>query len=62
MTFTVPLPENIGVGAAAGANVPLDIRVVPVEPAAGASPAAVARMAARAAVPAPVAAITVHTN
>ena len=62
MTFTVPLPENIGAGAAAGANVPLDIRVVPVEPAAGASPAAAARMAARAAIPAPVTAITVHTN
>ena len=32
-TFTVPLPENLVVPAAApGASVPLDIRVVPLEP------------------------------
>src|SRR5499433_2046990 len=32
-TFTVPLPENLVVTAAApGASVPLDIRVVPLEP------------------------------
>src|SRR5262249_56578280 len=35
-TFTVPLPENLAVpAAAAGASVPLDIRVVPLEPAPG---------------------------
>jgi hypothetical protein len=32
-TFTVPLPENLVVpAAAAGTSVPLDIRVVPLEP------------------------------
>src|SRR5262245_18482556 len=35
-TFTVPLPENLAVTAAApGANVPLDILVLPLEPAPG---------------------------
>jgi len=38
-TFTVPLPENLVVpAAAAGASVPLDIRVVPLEPAPGVAP------------------------
>ena len=38
-TFTVPLPENLAVTAAApGASVPLDIRVVPLEPAPGVAP------------------------
>src|SRR5262249_56738829 len=38
-TFTVPLPENLAVTAAApGASVPLDIRVVPLEAAPGVAP------------------------
>jgi tyrosinase len=35
-TFSVPLPENLGVSAAAGGNVPLNIQVVPIGPAVGA--------------------------
>jgi tyrosinase len=55
-TFTVPLPENLGVTAGAGGNVPLDIRVVPIGPAIGPSPAALVT-------PAPqVSAIQVRTN
>jgi hypothetical protein len=58
-TFTVPLPENLAVTAAAGTNVPLDIRVVPLEQAPGA--AASPRMSATATSP-QVAKITVRTN
>jgi tyrosinase len=59
-TFTVPLPENLVVtAAAAGANVPLDIRVVPLEQAPGAAPSA--RLGATATSP-QVAKITVRTN
>jgi hypothetical protein len=59
-TFTVPLPENLTVTAAAPAtNVPLDIRVVPLEPAPGAAPTA--RLGATAKSP-QVAKITVRTN
>jgi tyrosinase len=57
-TFTVPLPENL-VGTAAATNVPLDIRVVPLEQAPGA--AASPRMSATATSP-QVAKITVRTN
>jgi tyrosinase len=58
-TFTVPLPENLVVTPAAGANVPLDIRVVPLEEAPGA--AASARLRATATSP-QVAKITVRTS
>jgi tyrosinase len=59
-TFTVPLPENLVVTAAApAANVPLDIRVVPLEPAPGAAPST--RFRATATSP-QVAKITVRTN
>jgi tyrosinase len=58
-TFTVPLPENLAVTAAAGANVPLDIRVVPLEQAPGAVPST--RLSATATSP-QVAKITVRTN
>lgn len=54
-TFTVPLPENLDVTAAAG-DVPLDIRVVPIGSAAG--PLA----AAAAGTPPQIAAIQVRTN
>jgi tyrosinase len=54
-TFTVPLPENLGVTTAAG-NVTLDIRVVPIGPAVG--PTAAAAVAA----PPQVSAIQVRTN
>jgi tyrosinase len=37
-TFTVPLPENLGIGGAAEGTVPLDIRVVPFEQPSGTSP------------------------
>jgi tyrosinase len=37
-TFTVPLPEDLGVGAADGANVALDIHVLPFEQAGGGPP------------------------
>lgn len=55
-TFTVPLPENLGVTAAAAGNVPLDIRVVPIGPALG--PAAARAVAT----PPQVTAIQVRTN
>jgi tyrosinase len=58
-TFTVPLPENLVGTAAAGTNVPLDIRVVPLEQALGA--AASPRMSATATSP-QVAKIIVRTN
>jgi hypothetical protein len=59
-TFTVPLPENLGVAAAApAASVPLDIRVVPLEQAPGAAPTT--RFRATATSP-QVAKITVRTN
>jgi tyrosinase len=58
-TFTVPLPENLVVTPAAGANVPIDIRVVPLEQAAGAAPSA--RLRATATSP-QVAKITVRTD
>jgi hypothetical protein len=59
-TFTVPLPENLAVTAAApGSNVPLDIRVVPLEQAPGAAPTT--RFRATATSP-QVAQITVRTN
>ena len=46
-TFTVPLPENLAVTAAApGSDVPLDIRVVPLEQAPGAAPSTRFRAAA----------------
>jgi tyrosinase len=56
-TFTVPLPENLGVTAAAAGNVPLDIQVVPIghaltPTAAGAAPPT----------PTPVTAIQVRTS
>ena len=65
-TFTVPLPENIRPTAAA-ANVPLDIRVVPLEQVAGSSPSGLARTTARearlsAVAPAQVTSITLSTN
>ena len=41
-TFTVPLPEELGVAPAAAETVQLDIRIVPIGAAAGPSPAAVA--------------------
>jgi hypothetical protein len=56
-TFTVPLPENLGV-TTAGANVPLDIRVVPLEQAHGARGA----LLGRAATSPRVTDITVRTN
>src|SRR5499426_37855 len=58
-TFTVPLPENLVVPAAvAGANVPLDIRVVPLEP-----PGVAPSPRARATATSPqVATITVRTS
>ena len=57
---TVPLPENLGVTAAGpAANVPLDIRVVPLEQAPGAAPTT--RFRATATSP-QVAKITVRTN
>jgi tyrosinase len=46
-TFAVPIPE-IPSAAAASGNVPLDIRVVPIEPTARPSPAATAKAGARA--------------
>ena len=56
MTFTVPLPDNLGAAAAGGADVPLDIRVVPI----GGVPRATA---AAAAAPAPlVSAIRVRAD
>jgi len=58
-TFTVPLPENLVVTPATGANVPLDIRVVPLEQAPGATPSA--RLRATATSP-QVAKITVRTD
>jgi tyrosinase len=59
-TFTVPLPENLVVTAAApGVSVPLDIRVVPLEAALGMAPSA--RLRATATSP-QVAKITVRTN
>jgi hypothetical protein len=59
-TFTVPLPENLAVTAAApGSNVPLDIRVVPLEQAPGAAPST--RFRATATSP-QVAQIIVRTN
>jgi tyrosinase len=58
-TFTVPLPENLVVTPAAGGNVPIDIRVVPVEQAPGAAPST--RLRATATSP-QVAKITVRTN
>jgi tyrosinase len=59
-TFTVPLPENLAAtSAAAGANVPLDIRVVPLEQAPGAAPST--RLRATATSP-QVAKITVRTD
>jgi tyrosinase len=58
-TFTVPLPENLAVTAAAGTNVPVDIRVVPLEQAPGAAPST--RLRATATSPR-VAKITVRTN
>jgi hypothetical protein len=58
-TFTVPLPENLAVTAAAGANIPLDIRVVPLEQAPGAAPST--RLRATATSP-QVAKITVRTS
>lgn len=63
-TFTIPLPENVRAAAATAAgNVPLDIRVVPIEPAAGASATSAARRASRPAGAAPqVNAIHVRTN
>jgi len=58
--FTVPLPQNIVVSAAApAANVPLDIRVVPLEQAPGVAPSA--RLGVTATSP-QVAKITVRTN
>jgi tyrosinase len=57
MTFTVPLPENLGVTAAAAGNVPLDIRVVPIGQPIGPS------VATAAVTPPPqVSAIQVRTN
>jgi tyrosinase len=62
MTFTVPLPENLGV-AAAGANVPIDIRVVPIPQGPAAPPNARASHPSVAAATSPqVAKITVRTN
>jgi hypothetical protein len=59
-TFTVPLPENLVVTAAApGASVPLDIRVVPLEAAPGVAPSP--RLRATATSP-QVANITVRTS
>src|SRR5262245_15068576 len=40
VTFTVPLPENLGVSPAAGGNVPLNILVVPIGSAIGPTAAA----------------------
>ena len=55
-TFTVPLPENLGVTAAAGGNVPLNIQVVPIGPAVG------SMTAAAVAAPPQISAIQVRTN
>lgn len=55
-TFSVPLPENLGVSAAAAGNVPLDIRVVPIGPAVGPSPAAAVTTAPE------VSAVQIRTN
>src|SRR5262245_55033649 len=62
-TFTVPLPESVATAGAAGGNVPLDIRVVPLE--ASPTPSGADRRrskAARTAAAPQVAAIQVRTN
>jgi len=59
-TFTVPLPENLAVAAAApGTSVPLDVRVVPLEPAPGVAPSPRERVTATSP---QVAKITVRTS
>jgi hypothetical protein len=63
ITFTVPLPEGIRAGAGSGTNVPIDIRVVPLDeaPAApAATPGGVARL--NAAPPIQINAISVRTG
>jgi hypothetical protein len=55
-TFTVPLPEDLGVTAAASGNVALNIQVVPIGPAVG------PMVAAAVAAPPQIRAIQVRTN
>ena len=55
-TFTLPLPENLGVAADAGGNVPLNIQVVPIGPAVG------SMTAAAVAAPPQISAVQVRTN